>query len=260
MARDRDGGVVGRAVHHPQHERTAVVTHEGRHLGAVDVECASARGTGGPRPAATAHSLQRHEHVVGDRGQVDGGRVAAVHDDRVVERERGLELRALEAVEGTGRVGAQERLRTGEVSGGADERERELGPAFDDLVLEQAVVHEREADAAATIVTGIGVRAVDEAAGHERGEPELVGAALGGETAVHDRERALGVGTVDRGRQREVGAQAVVAHAVVELHVHPHEALAGAQLVGGDDVGRCAFVAALGARALVADRARAGSA
>ena len=55
-------------------------------------------------------------------------------------------------------------------------------------------------------------------------------AALGGEAAVHDRERALGVGAVDRGREREVRAQAVIARAIVELDVHPQEPFAGAQL------------------------------
>ena len=53
--------------------------------------------------------------------------------------------------------------------------------------------------------------AVDEPARHERREPELVRAAFGGEPAVHDRERALGVGAVDRRGQREVRAEAVVA-------------------------------------------------
>ena len=61
-------------------------------------------------------------------------------------------------------------------------------------------------------------------------------AALGGEPAVHDRERALGVGAVDRRGQREVRAQPVVAHAVVELDVHAEEPLAGAQLEGGTHV------------------------
>ena len=79
------------------------------------------------------------------------------------------------------------------------------------------------------------------------GQAELVRAALGGEAAVHDRERALGVGAGHRRGQREVGAQPVVAHAVVELGAHTHEALAGAQLEGrahvdGDASRRCARV------------------
>src|SRR4029077_11893166 len=78
---------------------------------------------------------------------------------------------------------------------------------------------------------------------------------LGGETTVHHREGALGVGTVHRGGQREVCAQPVVAHAVIELHVHAQEALTGAQLVRGDDVGAHHLVAASAASALVADRA-----
>ena len=119
----------------------------------------------------------------------------------------------------------------------------------DHLVLEQAVVEQRE--------PGVAVGAVDEPARHERGQAELVRAALGGEPAVHDRERALGVGAVDRRGEREVGAQAVVAHAVVELDVHAEEALAGAQLERGDARSTATrVVAAPGARPLVADRAR----
>ena len=83
-------------------------------------------------------------------------------------------------------------------------------------------------------------------------------AALGGETAVHDRERALGVGAVDRGGQREVGAQPVVAHAVVELDVHPQEPLAGAQLERGHDLGGDAFVAARACTTRSSPIARAG--
>ena len=42
-------------------------------------------------------------------------------------------------------------------------------------------------------------------------------------------------------RQREVHPEAVVAEAVVvELDVHPHEVLAGAQLEGGADLHRAA--------------------
>ena len=78
-------------------------------------------------------------------------------------------------------------------------------------------------------------------------------AALGGEAAAHDRERALGVGSVDAGGQREVRPQSVVAHPVVEVDVHAQEPLAGAQLVGGHDVGGDAFVAARRAGALIAD-------
>ena len=83
--------------------------------------------------------------------------------------------------------------------------------------------------------------------------------ALGGEAAVHDRERALGVGTGDRGGEREVGAQPVVAHVVVELDAHAEEALAGAQLEHGAQLDGDGVVAAPGARSLVADRVRSGN-
>ena len=72
-------------------------------------------------------------------------------------------------------------------------------------------------------------------------------AALGGEAAVHDRERALGVGAVDRRGQREVRAQPVVAARGCRARVHAQEPLAGAQLEVvttsvGDASRRCARV------------------
>ena len=81
-----------------------------------------------------------------------------------------------------------------------------------------------------------------------------MGPALGGEAAVHHRERALGVGTVDRRGEREVGPQPVVAHVVVELDAHAEEPLAGAQLEDGAQLDRDGVVAAPRARSLVADR------
>ena len=83
-------------------------------------------------------------------------------------------------------------------------------------------MHEREA--------GRAVGRVDEPPRRERRQPELLHAAFGGEPAVHDRERALGVGSVDRRGQREVRAQPVVARLVVELVRDAEEAFAGAQL------------------------------
>ena len=65
------------------------------------------------------------------------------------------------------------------------------------------------------------------------GQAELVHAALGREAAVHDRERALRVGAVDRGGQREVRAQAVVACAVVDLVRDAQEPFAGPELERG---------------------------
>ena len=73
----------------------------------------------------------------------------------------------------------------------------------------------------------------DEAAARERGQPDLVGAALGVEAAGHRAERALGdrvIGALGEGEQQP---QAVVAAAVVERHRHPHEILAGVQFDHG---------------------------
>ena len=61
----------------------------------------------------------------------------------------------------------------------------------------------REPDAAAP--------SVDEPARDERRKAELVRATLRVEAAVHDRERALGVGARDASREREVRAEPVVA-------------------------------------------------
>ena len=60
-----------------------------------------------------------------------------------------------------------------------------------------------------------------------------MGTAFGDEAAVDDGERALGVGAVDRGGEREVRPQAVVARTVVELVRDPHEPFAGPQLEDG---------------------------
>ena len=97
-------------------------------------------------------------------------------------------------------------------------------------------MHEREAGGA--------VGRVDEPPRRERRQPELVHAAFGGEPAVHDRERALGVGARDRRRQREVRAQPVVARAVVELVRDAEEPLAGAELERRADGDRHGLVAA----------------
>ena len=117
---------------------------------------------------------------------------------------------------------------------------------LDDLVLEQAVVEQREPD-----VVG---RSVDEPSRDERRQAVLVGATFRGEAAVHDGEGAFGVGPAHGRREGEVRPQPVVAHVVVELHVHAQEALAGAQLEGGDDVDGPQVVAAPGAQPFVADR------
>ena len=63
---------------------------------------------------------------------------------------------------------------------------------------------------------------------------------------MHDRERALGVGTGDGGGEREVGAQPVVAHVVVELQAHAEEPFAGAQLEHGAQLDGDGVVAARG--------------
>ena len=69
-------------------------------------------------------------------------------EHRVVEREVALELRALERVERAGGVRAQRQLGAGEVAGGAQQRERQLVAVVDHLVLEQAVVQQRQSRAA----------------------------------------------------------------------------------------------------------------
>ena len=77
---------------------------------------------------------------------------------------------------------------------------------------------------------GVAVGRVDEAPRRERRQPELVRAAFGREAAVHDRERALGVGArrpaPAAGSARAAGGRG----AVVELVRDAQEALAGAEL------------------------------
>ena len=79
------------------------------------------------------------------------------------------------------------------------------------------------------------------------------GPALGRQPALDDRERALGVRRGHRARQGEVGAEAVVTAAVVQLRADPEERLAGAQLEGRDHLRQHLLVAAAGAHPLVAD-------
>ena len=118
---------------------------------------------------------------MGEHGVVDG--VAA------------LELRTLERVERSRGVGAQRGLRARQVARGPQERERELGAAS----LPATTSYSSSPSWSTASPTGA-VGAVDEAPGDERREPDLVRAALGGEAAVHDGERALGVGPGDAAR------------------------------------------------------------
>ena len=96
--------------------------------------------------------------------EVGVGPVALVGQHRVLDDDVALELRALERVERTGRVRPERDVGAGEVAGGAQQRERELAAVVDELVLEQAVVQQREPDASSA------VRRVDEPAGDERGQ------------------------------------------------------------------------------------------
>ena len=189
-----------------------------------------------------ADPFERHEQRVGGRVQVGVAPRPPVREHRVVDRVPALQLRPFERVERAGRVGSQRELRARQVARRPQERQRELAArtvrGVDDLVLEEPVVQQREALLA--------VGAVDEATRHERRQADLVRAALRGEPAVHDGERALGVGAVDRRGQREVGAETVVAAAVVELGVDPQEPLAGAQLERGADLDELGLVAPAG--------------
>ena len=101
-------------------------------------------------------------------------------------------------------------------------------------------------------------RTSDEPPRRERRQAVFVHAAFRGEAAVHDGERALGVGAADARGQREVRAQSMIARAVVELVRDAQEALAGAQLERRADRHRDGLVAARTARAQIADRVYAG--
>ena len=104
--------------------------------------------------------------------------------------------------------------------------------------------------------TGVAVGRVDESPRRERRQPVLRNATFGGEAAVHDGERALGVGSGRPGREREVGAEPMVAGAVVELVGDAQEAFAGAQLERRAHRDGDCFVTARAARAGVAVRIR----
>ena len=80
--------------------------------------------------------------------------------------------------------------------------------------------------------------------------------ALGSEATVHHGECTLGVGTLDRSGKREVRAEPVITHPVVELDTHSEEAFAGAQFENGAELDRDRVVTSLRARPLVADRMR----
>ncbi len=97
---------------------------------------------------------------------------------------------------------------------------------------------------------------VDEAARREGGQAELVGAALGGEPSVYDRERTFRIGAVDGYREREVRAQPVVARPVVDLVGDAHERLVGAELERRADGGTDDVVTPAAARPHVADGRR----
>ena len=229
-------------------DEPAVVAQHGRDLGALDVR--AQRPYAGTRPlhATGADPFERHEQRVGGRVQVGVAPRPPVREHGVVDGVPALQLRSFEWVERAGRVGSQRELRARQVPRRPQERQRELAArtvrGVDDLVLEEPVVQQREALLA--------VGAVDEATRHERRQAHLVRPALRGEPAVHDGERALGVGALDRRGEREVGAETVVAAAVVELGVDPQEALAGAQLERGADLDELGLVAPAAARALVA--------
>ena len=109
-----------------------------------------------------------------------------------------------------------------EVSGSAQERQRDLAAVVDNLVLEQPVVKQRD--------SFVAVRAVDEPARDERRESCLVRTAFGREAAPYDREGALGVGSRDGLRERNVSAQAMITRAVVNLRMDAKEGLARPQL------------------------------
>ena len=117
--------------------------------------------------------------------------------------------------------------------GAAQQRDRQRAGGrggvveVDQLVLEQPLVGDGEPAGG------------DEAARRVGGEPLLGGTALGDQPALDGGEGALGHRRAGSLREREDDAQAVVAHAVVvELDVHPHEVVAGAQLEGGEDLHR----------------------
>ena len=71
----------------------------------------------------------------------------------------------------------------------------------------------------------VAVRRVDEPAGDERGERRLVRAALGGETPLDHRERALCVRLLDGPRQGKMCAQPMVPTPVVQLGADAYAAL-----------------------------------
>ena len=151
---------------------------------ALDPQRPAGRRARRTRDPAAAHPLDRHQELVGRVVQAGVLPRAAVGEQRVLDRDPPLELRALERVERAGRVRPQRDAGPRQVAGRPQQGERELAALVDELVLEQAVVQDREPERA--------VRRVDEAAGDERRQRRLVRAALGGEPPLDDRERALG--------------------------------------------------------------------
>ena len=179
-----------------------------RDLGAFDRERTPRRRARAGR-RADAGALDRDGERVGGAVAIGGAPVAAVGHDRVRHALAALHLRALDRIRRARGVGTQARFAARQVPDRAQQREGERATVVDDLVLEQAVVHEREPDGA--------VGRVDEATGRERRQPELLRTSFGLEPAVHDGERALRVRAGHARREREVGAEAMVAAAVVEL-------------------------------------------
>ncbi len=152
---------------------------------------------------------------------------------RVAHRHWPLELRRLGRVERAGRQRPRRHRRCRQLAGGAEQRHRQgvRGPVVvgsvdvDQLVLTQSLVHDTEATSRDEPSTRIGRQC------------GLRRAALRVEAAGHDCEGALRFGMRRRRRQREMGAQPVVATHVVERHRHVHEALVDLELQCGLDPG-----------------------
>ena len=93
-----------------------------------------------------ARPLERDEHRVGRRVAVARAPVARVEHHCVLRPLGAGKLRSGHGHCGPRGIRAQRGLRTGEVADRPQERERDLGAVADHLVLEQAVVNERQPD------------------------------------------------------------------------------------------------------------------
>ncbi len=244
------GGDRVRRVQDAHDQRPALAQH-GRDLRSFDVD-RLAVGRGLAARSECPGPLERYQELVGDLVHAGGLPVATVGEHRVLHDMASLQLWSFERLERSGRVRTQGDLAAGQVARCAQECEGELvtpTPLVDEhLVLEEPVVEEREAQ--------LSVRHVDEASRYERREPELVRSALGREPAVHDSERALGVGAGDGGREWEVGPESVVPAPVVELDSDPEEGFPVAELEDRADRGGHRLVAAAPATLPVADGVR----